>query len=37
MKKHLSEDATILIFSAGIFGAALIIGGVFLYGFDKIF
>lgn len=37
MKKRLSEDAAILIFSAGVFGAALVIGLVFFYGLDKIF
>lgn len=37
MKKHLSEDKAIILFSAGAFGAMLIIGGLLLYGFDKIF
>ena len=37
MKKRLSEDAAILMFSAGIIGATFIIGLVVLYGFDKIF
>lgn len=37
MKKRLSEDAAILIFSAGVVGASLIIGLVFFYGLDKIF
>ena len=37
MKKRLSEEAAILIFSAGVFGASLIIGLFFLYGLDKIF
>ena len=37
MKKRLSEDATILLFSAGLFGASLVVGLVVLYGFDKIF
>jgi hypothetical protein len=37
MKKRLSEDAMILLFSAGVLGATFIIGLVVLYGFDKIF
>ncbi len=36
-KKTISLDAIILMFSAGIFGATLIIGLILLYGLDKIF
>ena len=37
MKKKFSTDDAILLFSASVFGAALIIGGVLIYGLDKIF
>lgn len=35
--KRFSTDLMILLFSAGVLGASLIIGLVVLYGFDKIF
>lgn len=37
MKKYLSEEAVLLLFSAGVLGASLVIGLVFFYGLDKIF
>lgn len=37
MKKLLKENIAIILSGVGIFSAALIIGLVILYGFDKIF
>lgn len=37
MKKLFKDNATILLFSTGLFGASLIVGLVFIYGLDKIF
>ena len=37
MKKHLSEEATLLLFSAGVLGTSLVIGLIVFYEFDKIF
>ena len=37
IKKRFSTDTLIMLFSASVFGASLIIGLVVLYGFDKIF
>ena len=36
-KKEISTDEAILLFAAGTFGVALIVGGVLIYGLDKIF
>ena len=37
MKKFFKENAAILLFSTGLFGASLVIGLFFLYGLEKIF
>jgi len=37
MKKLFKENAAILAFSTGLFGASLVVGLVFFYGLDKIF
>ena len=37
MKKKLSEDATIILFTGGVIGASLVVGLIFFYGLDKIF
>lgn len=36
MKKLFTENAAILLFGTGLFGASLIVGLVFFYGLDKI-
>lgn len=37
MKKKLSEDVAIILFTGGVIGASLIVGLVFFYGLDKVF
>ena len=37
LKKLISENAAILIFSTGLFGASLAVGLLVIYGLDKIF
>ena len=37
MKEFFKDNAAILAFSTGLFGASLVIGLIFLYGLEKIF
>ncbi len=37
MKKLFKENAAILLFSTGLFGASLMVGLVLLYGLEQIF